>query len=266
MSTLTLKAESPNRIRGPNLAVFLNEGILLDRAFDTADRAGLVIASNKRLSQALVGNEEWKAIIGQHFIWSGTLVAYLRLGKRLKNVVEWTDPETASRWIFPVPEFYKGMRDAMLVTEHPDFRIIEDGRYRIVDAARVGIVEKFPRDEGWNLGDPKYDIPTGTKADEHDSRARYMNSYGGKCVRCLVRDYYGEKYGPRFIDADFFYKTASMVLVEYPAPGLGYRSSRTPPLTPVAKLMRLFNSLPKSKMELATALRCFGITAPEVEE
>ena len=174
---LTQKISGVERIRGPNLAVLVKRanGVPMEEALAKADEAGLVIASNKRMSKALVGSEEWKRIREVFACWTGTMTAYDKPDQKLGKIIEYTDSNTGVRYVFPVPEEQQGKKDVVLVAENPNFTLETDGKTRIVQANEVGVVSGFPvASENWYLGDPKYDIPTGKKVDDSDQDARYL--------------------------------------------------------------------------------------------
>ena len=171
------QVSTKERIRGPDLAVLVKRlnGVPMEEALAKADEKGLVIASNKRLSKALVGSDEWLGIREVFACWSGTMTAYDKPGKKLGKAIEYTDPETCIRYVFPVPEEHQGKKNVVLVAEHPDFTLETDGKTRVVQAKEVGVVSEFPvASENWYLGDSKYDIPTGNKVDGSDEAARYL--------------------------------------------------------------------------------------------
>jgi hypothetical protein len=165
------------RIRGPNLAVLVKraKGVPMEGALVKADAAGSVIASNKRLGKVIVGSEEWRGISEVFTCWSGTMAAYDKPDKRLGTTIEYTDPKTGIRYVFPVPEEHQGKKNIVLIAEHPDFTLETDGKTRIVKAKEVGVVPEFPvASKNWYRGHPGYDIPAGKKATSDDEAARYL--------------------------------------------------------------------------------------------
>ena len=154
---------SGSRTPGSALEVFLNRanGVSFEEALVRANAAGRIIASNKRLDQALVGSEEWEIIREVFPCWTGTMAAYEESEKPFGRVVEYTDEQTRIRYLFPVPEEYVGVRDGLLVAEHPDFSLETDGNDRIVRAAKVGLIERFPGRSGWCYTDSRYSMPVG---------------------------------------------------------------------------------------------------------
>ena len=179
------------RTRGPNLAVFIksSNGVPMEETLRRVDDAGLVIASNKRLSKALVGSEECKSINEVFSCWTGTMTAYDKPDQKLGKTIEYTDSETGIRYIFPVPEEHLGKKNVILVVEHPNFTLETDGKTRIVRANEVDIVTEFPvASDNWYLGDPKYGIPQGNKVDSSNESARFLWRID-KRVGLVARDY-----------------------------------------------------------------------------
>ena len=164
------------RIRGPNLAALVRmpAGAPMEEVILKADEAGAVIASNKRLSQALIDSVSWHRISEAFGCWTGTMTAYIGPGERFGRSVECVDPGSGLRWIFPVPEEHRDKKDAILVAEHPDYFLEKKGDTRIIRAAHVGLIERFPAKEGWYLGDGQHDIPTGEPIGFND-KARHLS-------------------------------------------------------------------------------------------
>jgi len=172
------KVKGKERIRGPKLA------ILVKRAKGVPSVEGLaragedrVIASNKRLDKALVGTDEWKSISDVFACWSGTMTGYEKPGKKLGKSVVYTDPETKQRYVFPVPEDYKGTKNAILAVEHPTYILIPDGKDLVVDVKNienVSLVENFPTSDGWYLTDEKHGIPIGNQVSSSNDDARHL--------------------------------------------------------------------------------------------
>ena len=78
-----------NRVRGPNLRVLVKraDGASFRRALELADQGSLVLASNKRMSKALVETDEWKSMRGAFACWSGTMTGYKEPGKKLGKFI-----------------------------------------------------------------------------------------------------------------------------------------------------------------------------------
>jgi hypothetical protein len=189
-------ANGKERVRSPNLAVLLNNanGVPMEEALQRADEAGLVIASNKRIDRALYSSEGWKSkvwksIIDAFPLWTGTLVAYEEPGVRFGKTFEWSDYPDRHRYVLDVPEEHQGKKNVVLVAEHPNFTVEQDGMTRIIHAKEVGIVAKVPSNTGgWYSGDPVYSIPSGEQVDKRSDAARIIvRGYRG--IRLAVRGY-----------------------------------------------------------------------------
>jgi hypothetical protein len=76
--------------------------------------------------------------------WTGTMVGYDKPGKQLGESIEYTDPKTRIKYVFPVPKEYRKRKDIALVVEHPDFTLEVDGKNRVVNAREVGVVPDIP--------------------------------------------------------------------------------------------------------------------------
>lgn len=167
------------RVRGPNLAVFRMclPGIRLpmEEAIRKANEAGFVIASNKRLDQALVRSKEWKGVCNALPCWSGTMIAYEEPDKGLGETIEYRESEFGMRYVFQVPDKFRGERNLALVAEHPGFTLEREGHDWIVQATGVDAIERFPKIPiGWYFADPKHGIPNGELLDESCPDARYL--------------------------------------------------------------------------------------------
>ena len=162
----------------------------MEEALRMADEAGLVIASNRRLSKALLESEEWcSELRGLFTLWSGTMAAYDRPGQKIGSAIEYVHPETNVRYVFPVPKEHIGKENAVLVVEHPDFTLEAEGNNRVVLAKDedVGIVPGFPLipmrqrlgdPTQFYLGDEKYDIPAGKEVGVDIKEARMLSRMG----------------------------------------------------------------------------------------
>lgn len=157
-------------IRGPKLAMLVTrpDRVPFVEGLRMANEANRVIASNARLSKALVKSDEWMEMGVFPFCWTGTMTAYAKPDERLGATVEYTDPVTQKKWVFRVPKEYRGEKNAILVAEHPDYKVEMDGRNIVVHAEVIDLVPNFPRKQGCYLThhtNAKHDIPTGKKLD-----------------------------------------------------------------------------------------------------
>ena len=199
------------RIRSQRLSVFVrNErGVLMEEAFRRADEAGLVIASNKRISDVNDSSEKYDLRVAYR-CWTGTIIAYEKPDQELGKEIEYTNFNTNMRYVFPVPEEHQGKKNVILVAEHPNVSFVKEWfNLLIVQATEVGIVEKFPTTNGWYLGDPKFDIPCGDGLKPHTRHATFLQRHD-KLVGPVVR---GEEWAfePTLTDLMPVYKAGVVV-------------------------------------------------------
>ena len=175
------RKQEKERIRGPRLRIQAKSRANGNRVpFEEGlARAGedRVIASNKRLDKALNETGEWERFRELFPCWSGTMTGYEKPGKKLGKSVVYTDPETKQRYVFPVPEDYKGAKNAILAVEHPDYTLNRDGKDLVVAVKNIenlSLVENFPTSDGWYLTDEKHGIPTGDEVNSSNDDARYL--------------------------------------------------------------------------------------------
>ncbi|MBN1170026.1 hypothetical protein JXA56_03300 [Candidatus Micrarchaeota archaeon] len=230
MSTATAE-KKPERIRGSSLAVLVkySNNVPFEEGLRKANDQNLVIASSKRLSQALLEFNEWRGIEAALPCWTGTMTGYEAPGKKFGKTIEYVDPKTDYRWVFPVPESYRGKKNAILVAEHPDYTLETDGRNRVVHATSVDLVKQFPTKlEHWYKGDPKHDIPQGkpVSSDNKDARCLWRIK---KRVGPVARNYKLDYIRSRVVDLSLRPSIGFGVAVEVPkmgAPKLeGYKIS-----------------------------------------
>ena len=196
------KVKRKERVRGPKLAILVKRanGVPFVEGLRMAEEKGLVIASHARLDKALNETGEWKSISDVFACWSGTMTGYEKPGKKLGKSIVYTDPETKQRYVFSVPEDYKGAKNAILAVEHPDYTLDKDGKDLVVavkNIENISLVENFPTSDGWYLTDEKHGIPTGDQVDPSNDDARRLwrvddGSRVGPVARsfdCFVFDY-----------------------------------------------------------------------------
>ena len=177
MMAIAVQTDRIQRVRGPDLSVLVkgNAGVPMEEALRRADDAVAVLASNKRFSKALVETDEWRTFEGTKAYWTGTMVGYELPNQRLGNSIEYADPKSGFKYVFPVPKRYVGMKNIALVAEHPDYALGAYSTDRIVMTQNVGIVEGFPESAGYYPGDPIYDLPTGREIAENSEKARFLD-------------------------------------------------------------------------------------------
>lgn len=174
----------------PKLAVFVRfaEQVSFEESFTRAEKAGVAIASNMMLTQALKTNK-LATLMDALPCNSGTMTAYEEPGRKLRKLVELTDPDTDNRWVFFVPYHLMGAIDAVLVVEHPNYTLEIDGKNRVVhpkDESLVDLVPNFPSSDGWYEGDPKHGIPQGMEVDSVNQDAFLLRRTDSR-IGLLVR-------------------------------------------------------------------------------
>lgn len=221
--------QEPNikRIRGPKLAVLIKSanGVPFEEGLRYVDEKNFVIASNKRLDKALVNTDEWKLLSAAFPCWTGTITAFRKGEERLGKTIEYVDPKTNYRWIFPVPEEHRDKKNAILVAEHPDFMIESDRNDRIVRAAKVDLVESFPAFGGrWYGTDAEHGIPIGPineceLTEKSRSLLRFRETGVVPVVRVLGDDLWFTIFYNglnRRISIDNYYSAPAGIIVEAP--------------------------------------------------
>jgi hypothetical protein len=202
MGVLGAKFES-GRIRGPNLSLFVkgSPGVPFEEGLAKADDEDRVLIPSVKLSKFCVPPlESRRTFPGYDLIkqglpcWSGTMTAYVEPGKKLGKRVEAADQVSETRWIFSVPEEHIGKKNVILVAEHPDYVLEVEGINRVVHAKVVDIIENFPARDGYYLGDPKHDIPTGKPIKrpwegDFEGRERFLHRID-KRAGPVLRDFY----------------------------------------------------------------------------
>ena len=177
------QAVANERVRGPNLAVFRTRanGAPFEKVVPEVDEMGLVIAPSIRLSKAILSSDEWVKIKTALACHAGTHTAYVEpntvfektaiLINDLEKIVgtryfvEYLDSESKKRWLFPVHPEFLGKQNAILVAEHPNYKLHVHGNNIITLPAgmslkeAVDLVPDFPGSPGWYKGDPKHHIP-----------------------------------------------------------------------------------------------------------
>jgi hypothetical protein len=185
MAGATQQIPGKERTGEPRLAILVKAvpGVPMEEAPRLAHEAGAVIPSSQRLRRILVGNDALRDMHDGFPCWSGTMTAYGRPGRTLREESErisslgnghfivYTDSKTGIRYLFPVDEKYLDKKDCILAVNHPGFELKQDGKDWVVNAALVDLIKKFPRSDGLYMGDPKYEIPTGNEVKEGDKTA-----------------------------------------------------------------------------------------------
>jgi len=222
-------AETVQLVRGKSLEIFrtCSNGLSARESIMKVGEAGRVIASNLRTDKALAGEE--RGLISDAFsCWTGTMAAYVEPGKafnksrmfsnELQSAV-FTDPRTGERWIFPVKE-YGSEKDAILVSEHPDYTIEVNGNEILIKPSIIDIVPNFPEKDGWYLIDPKHGITFGEEISSDNPEARYLWRAGGSGrVSRVIRGRDNLLYGWKYVDIYYWPSDVYGVVVEAPERG-----------------------------------------------
>jgi hypothetical protein len=162
-----------NFIRGPNLEMVRRpsaEGWICSfEAYKLASDRNRVLASNKRMSKAIIETDEWLSIRKMFPLWTGTMTAYVepntsfinsKLFSRNDNVLVYVDPDTSERWLFPLSNVPVGCvneptvscldaPNVILVTEHPLYSLEKvNGKDIIVTPQKVVGLSGFPTKNG----------------------------------------------------------------------------------------------------------------------
>jgi len=192
MASGSIQVQPAERIRGPNLRVLApyRDRLPFKEAWLRAEGEGLVIASNARLDQALI-TEEWKQFPELWPANSGTMIGHAKPGEKLGTEIVYPDPLKNEKWIFQVPEEYRGEKDALLVAEHPNYSLRFEGEDIIVEPSSpssIGIIRLFPSQKGWHAIDEVHKLPFGIQTNSANPDARYVWRAKESKVGPVVRD------------------------------------------------------------------------------
>ncbi|MCK4319761.1 hypothetical protein KAW38_04280 [Candidatus Micrarchaeota archaeon] len=215
----TVQKQKQERIRGPAIEVFktYKEGVSFPDALKLAEEAKGVLVSNERHDEVLVKRDAWRHIQKGYPCWTGTMAAYEEPNKKLGKEIVYTDPKTKQRYIFPTGDA-EGSRNVVLVAEHPDYTLVEDGENLIVRASLVDILEDFPVSDGQYRTDEKHGIPIGRQVDAEREDALCL----WKEARYLWR--IDKRVGPAVRSCDVLsnvYRTHGFVLNDSPSREFG---------------------------------------------
>jgi hypothetical protein len=174
------------------------EGATMDEALDFISQ-GKPIATNKRLSQAMIRSMELNGVLDALPCWSGTLVCYVEPGKTFfessevipsldnGNYIIYTEQMTGNRYLFQVPDEHIGAgADCILVAEK-GISISIEGKDRLVHADDVRLVKGFPQSNGRFYAEPSFDIPVVDGSGDASLRGLFRTD--GVHIGLAVRDY-----------------------------------------------------------------------------
>jgi hypothetical protein len=173
-----------------------------------------VVASNKMLHELLLVISKTPGLHPLRCAFpcaSGTLAAYVepntpfnksRLFSNNEKAIIFTEvktdastkKETLERHVFPVPYEHLEKADAVLVSEHPDYHFVRDGKELWVISSMVDCVENFPRKNGFHRADQKHGIPFGKEFYSWMGGSGYLRRKEGGAVVSVVRGECGAHY------------------------------------------------------------------------
>jgi len=147
-------------------------GLSFEKMFFLAKEKNERILSNKEVDRILLEPGVMCNAYGRDYLsqvaplWTGTVLAYARPGRRLGQLIEYEDSKSKIRWMFPVPVGCRELKDSALVVEHPDYDLFNAGSRIVVNALDkdINVIENFPRDYGWYRADEKTAIPVKMKS------------------------------------------------------------------------------------------------------
>lgn len=182
---------SVQRIREPPLEPFIkfSHGMPLVETLRIVNSNNLKIVSNKRHDEMLK-NGKFERLEEVYPCWTGTMYAYEGPNKKLGKEIVYIEPYFWGRYIFPVPEEFRGEKNAILVVEHPNFELVKDRKDVVVlpQAGKVDLVSNFPIENGWYTTNKKYAIPVGKKKHKSDPESRYLYRLSDAKVGLVVRN------------------------------------------------------------------------------
>ena len=134
---------------------------------------GRVLLSSREISIIFREVRRWRIEAGCP-CWSGTMTGYKEPGEELGKTIEYTDPGSGKKWVFKVPDQYRREKDAILVVEHPNYLLDKEGDNMVINTHNANIIRYFPPENGYYMGDPIYDIPSGERVSHENDNARYL--------------------------------------------------------------------------------------------
>jgi hypothetical protein len=181
MQQIDARSNQAARPPNPRFGVFIkaSEGVPAHEAITRANKAGVIIASNREITMILNGADEdaihsIKRALACH---TGTAFAHVSPGKRFREAAQKISSidngyyvvhtDENERWLYHILGEYIEWKDAILVCNHPNFDFFVDGKDRIIkpklslSGVVPGVVSDFPPDDGFYRPDPEYGIPHG---------------------------------------------------------------------------------------------------------
>lgn len=132
-----------------------------------------IISSNTKIAKLLQRNK-WEVISEGLACWTGTMTAYEKPNEKFKDVVEYEDPQTHQRWVFRLPYMFSGEKNAIVVTEYPDYKVERDGKTIVIHPRKATLIINFPTKNGWYIPEKEHGIPIGKEVDKFTPNAIYL--------------------------------------------------------------------------------------------
>jgi len=182
------------------LALFNQNPMTQVQALEEANAKGLTLAPLKDLDERLNGKEElWRAEEALYPAWSGTFVAYKAPNKPLGKTIECKI--LGDTYVFNVPKKFQGKRNIALAINHGftkegkpliSYKKIGEKRFlvEIADESMIKAIRHFPSEDGWQLPEKKFGLPSGSKLNYASKNARYLwRINGAYCGFASAGDY-----------------------------------------------------------------------------
>jgi len=141
------------------------KGLSCLQALQLAAQNRFRISSNKSHDPMLLTSSAHLGL-NAYPAWTGTLIAYTKPGEKFGSFVGYADSKTGERYLFSVPEEYRGESDMALALEAQHARLALEGKNILlvaIEAEKVIGLPDFPRENGWYMPDSKESIPLGEK-------------------------------------------------------------------------------------------------------
>ena len=157
------------------IAKFGENGMTAYDALKYANKNKLRILSNKEIDGRLVRSDLWKTEKTAYPLWAGTLIAYVAPGEKFGKYVKYHDGLDRFTYYFPVPEEYRGEKNALLAINHgfdkkgrPLIQMCkgkkDDIFIEIRDSSKIKIIGNFPEKEHHPyVIDKEFSIPCGKR-------------------------------------------------------------------------------------------------------
>jgi len=180
--------------KGLKVLVPRSKGVSFYRAFLLAKEKNERIISNKEADEILVDSGDWCQYRNAFPIWTGTMTAYTKKGKRFDSVVEYEQPNSKKIWIWEIPAGYRNLKNSILVAEHPDYDLVKEKNRIFVDVPnnKIIVIENFPTSVYWHKINKETAVPVETGLylnGDDDNEVRLLHRIQ-KRVGPLARGYY----------------------------------------------------------------------------